>query len=287
MIKKISLLLVCGYIIMFLLGCSNKKTETNNNSDIEKTSVMVERNLSEAIGDEQKMEIDSGETEVKELEPIKNPLVLLNTYTFEPIQNVDIKSVSVELCENNTIKIFYSNELIIKIDDLECEINNVLNFCKPYNQGRLFSSSFHIFSNKEDYCGIISFEKGYVKVYKWSTDIKCPPFYSGTSNLFIMENVWLISESHYDYLTYKTVPAEFDGVVILVDLDSDEVVYFIDHKILHETVKLSIDKIQYEPDGFRIIIGNCNDSDEFVDFKLFTDNDNFRYEIYDKYSYSD
>ena len=71
-----------------------------------------------------------------------------------------------------------------------------------------------------------------------------------------------------------------------MNINTDEVAYFIEKNSLHKNVILAIDKIQYDEDGFRITIGNNLDSDEFTDFKLFTDND-FYYEIYDTYSYSD
>ncbi len=190
--------------------------------------------------------------------------------------------------ENNVLRLSYEEEDFLSIEDLGFEITGVLNLCQPYNDERLYSSSFLIFSEKKTYCGIISFQYGYVKIYNWDQQdgLYGWAYYPGYSDYYVIEDFWIEKKEYYDYKTFKTVPAEYAGLILLMNINTDEVAYFIEKNSLHKNVILAIDKIQYDEDGFRITIGNNLDSDEFTDFKLFTDND-FYYEIYDTYSYSD
>ena len=278
-------------IFVFVTGC--KKNENKNiniqqeevspeviQNEVKEEKVEVERET------EPKIESESETKEVRQLDEINNPLVLFNKFDFQPIENVEVKSVKIENEENNTLRFYYKEEPFLTIEDIGIEITGVLNFCEPHNNERLFSSSFLIFSNKVTYCGVISFRYGYVKIYTLNRQNGrhgCV-YYSGYSDYYVIEDFWIKKDEYYDYKTFKTVPAVYDGLVLVMDINTDEIVYFIDKNILHKNVLLTIDKIQYEADGFRIIIGNYFDSDEFTDFKLFTENE-FHYEIYDTYSY--
>ena len=199
-------------------------------------------------------------------------------FTYDKTKNYITKN------DDNSIKISYNDKEIISINDIGFHVNNIINLCEPYLQDRLFSSSFIIVKENNYYYALISFNKGFVKIYslKESTG---DPFYSGYSNYFFLEDTWISKNEYYDYKTFKTVPAEYDAEVMVINVETDEIIYSIDAKKLHRNTLLAIDKIQYEPDGFRVTIGNCMDSDEFVDFKLYTADDDFHYEIYDKYEY--
>ncbi len=268
------------FLSIFIFGCTKK-----TNMEAIKADITEEITINET--EKQIVEEIELQKEEKEIRKIENPLKLYKEYTFSPIQKVQLDLVSMELKEENNIEIIYDGITILVIDDIGANIQNVLNLCEPYNSNRLFTSSFLIFSEDAQLCGIISFTQGVVKIYNWETEIKCWPYYSGVSKYYLIENDWIEKESYYDYTTFKTIPAVYNGCLLLIDVATDEVVYHIDRKLLHDTIALSIDKIAYESDGFRITIGNYYDSDEFVDFKLSINNAEFSYEIYDKYSYAD
>lgn len=275
--SKIMFLMLISFLIM-LLGCNKKIDNVVSGQSREIITESSNANESHTQSNDQ----------IKENVVYKdNPLNLYREYYFSPILNYNLNLFSIENEINSSINLLYDGECILVIDDMEVKIENVLNLCKSYNNDRLSTSSFKIFTDKIKLCGIIEFNKGVVKIYSWNTEIKNTPFYSGSAKYYLIENTWIEKEEYYDYSTFKTIPASYNGSLLLVDIDTDEIVYSIDRKLLHETMLLSIDKIEYESDDFRITIGNYNDSDEFVDFKIFTDDKNFRYEIYDKYSYSD
>lgn len=265
-------------IMVFLFSCSGKKQESTTSTQSTTHPVQTETNTIEVIktAEEKKEEIPRKE--------IKNPLIFYKQYDFTPVENIDIKTVVVENTEENYININYQGNTLVSIQDIGFEITNLTNYCEPYLNDRLFSSFFIIYEEKTKYYSIISFSKGLIKIYTCKENIS-PIFYSGNSSFFLFEDNWIAKESFYDYKTFKTVPPEFDAELYLINIDNDEMLYSIESRLLHENVKLSIDKIAYENDGFRVIIGNCMDSDEFVDFKLYTSNNDFHYEIYDSYTY--
>ena len=277
--KKIRIGLFISMMVL-LFSCSGKKQD----------SVPAATSKTPAIQTEIKEDnkeipaVTAEKTEEKTRKEIKNPLIFYKQCDFSPIENIDVKSVVIENTENNCISLIYKGETLFSISDLEFEITNLTNYCEPYLNDRLFSSFFIIYAEKKQYYSVISFNKGLIKIYTCEENIS-PLFYSGTSDYFIFEDNWISKPSYYDYKTFKTVPPEFDAELYLINIDSDEMAYSIESRLLHENVKLSIDKINYEDDGFRVIIGNCMDSDEFVDFKLYTANNDFHYEIFDKYTY--
>lgn len=263
------------FFVMVLFSCAKKKETT-----IPVTNSFQEADIKTVVEQESK----DIKNEEKTRREVKNPLVFYKQYEFTPIEEINVNSVYITKNDDNSIKISYNDKEIISINDIGFHVNNIINLCEPYLQDRLFSSSFIIVKENNYYYALISFNKGFVKIYslKESTG---DPFYSGYSNYFFLEDTWISKNEYYDYKTFKTVPAEYDAEVMVINVETDEIIYSIDAKKLHRNTLLAIDKIQYEPDGFRVTIGNCMDSDEFVDFKLYTADDDFHYEIYDKYEY--
>ena len=280
--KKLTILLISFFVMTFFSGCNksgkNKKVFPELKVEINETA-----RKSEASDDN----LIENTIEIQNERVVENPLRFYKRYDFSPIDEPALKLVSMELIDESILLFSYGSERFLEINDIGFSISSILNQCTPYNDDRLVSSSFHIQTETTLYYGIINFVAGYIKIFEWTPKehLFGWPYYSGISTNFVIEYDWISNPEHYDYKKFETVPAEYDGVLLLIDIDTNEIVYSIDKTLLHKTVLLSIDKIQYEPDGFRITIGNFYDSDEYTDFKLFTDDNNFRYEIYDSYTY--
>lgn len=287
--KRILNIIIFVYFIMGLFSCNKNTKVDSGKSVLEKNNIEIVNNEKSAVVSKQ-MQDGAVQENIEENIKIKEPLALYKEFLFEPIEVNNLSLVSILLEDDNSVSIYFDNKLVIRMDDFDFEISSVLNQCIPYNDERLFSCSFHLdSSDKNLYFGIISFKYGMVKVYKWLSKENMIgwPYYSGNSQYFIIEHDWTVKPASHDVLTYELIPAIYDGNILVYNIKTDKIEYYINSKILHENILLSIDKIGYDADGFRITLGNYYDSDEYVDFKLFTDNDNFRYEIYDKYSYSD
>jgi len=280
--KKIRIGLII-YLILFLFSCSgNKKTVLQK---IESDSIAQYNDKNEQLVENDFLK--ESET-AKPRRELKNPLVFYKQYDFIPVEGININEVVYEKTDDKTIKILYQGNNIITIDDLNFEDSSVFYHNKTYNRDRQLTSSFCVFNgNIKYYDAIVSFNKGFVKIYK-STDTEYNidgPFYSGYSDYYYIYDKWMEKDSYYDYKTFQTIPAVYDGEILLIDINTDEIIYSICSKVLHDYVLLITDEIKYEDDGIRIILGDRMDSDEFVDFKLYTADDDFHYEIYDKYEY--
>lgn len=289
--RKKTLAIILIGIIAVTTGCDRKKNLQNldTSSERNENKVILEKsesyNNSSHEDNESKLKLEI-ENAMKAFIPA---IEFYTEYDFLPISTYDIKLINLQLQDNN-ILVYYDGNLLYCIEDFDNEIEQIYNNCIPYRDDRLYSCSFDIqFHNFIHYFGIINLEKGKIKIYKslQSDYQNSPPFYSGNTKFFIVDNVRKIKEKYYNYKTFKNEDAIYGGFIELYDFSNNELVYKIDKRQLHSYVLYDIDKIGYEGDDFSIRLGNCYDSDEFVDFKLFTDNDNFKYEIYDKYSYSD
>ena len=266
--------LILMTITVLFTGCNKKQQNTKENEESIKP-IKIDRKV---IVEEKQIEID-----------LKNPLELYKTYDFPLVEDAELSLFSVIKGENNSVILLYDGQELLVIDDIETEISEVRHYCIPYgNYDRTFSSAFEIYQPKGDdnyilFYGIIEFNKGLIKLYKWSriVPVGCP-WYSGNSKYYIVEEKWTKRDSYYDVWNYRTVPAVYGGVLLLIDIDTDETVYSIDKDLLYISPRFCIDKIKYEDDGFRITLGFHMDSWEFVDFKIFTENENFYYEICDK-----
>lgn len=281
--QKIKAILIISCCLIGLLSC-NKNEKSNISPENKDVGHVIK--TEDTIPNKQLQSISFQEEENLS---VKNPLALYKEYSFEPFDNIDLNLVSITLEEDNNVNFIYDNNLILKIEDIDFKIRSVLNQCVPYNSNRLFSSSFHLDTDNKLYYGIISFKYGLVKIFEWLPKEKLIgwPYYSGNSQYFIIEHDWIIKPESHDALTYKLIPAVYGGNILVYDIEMNNIVYNINSKKIHEEILLSIDKIQYEDDGFRITLGNYHDSDEFTDFKLYTADNDFHYEIYDTYSYSE
>ena len=114
-----------------------------------------------------------------------------------------------------------------------------------------------------------------------------PLFYSGNSKYFVIENIGIVRKSYYDTKTFKQVKEQYGGFLEVYNFETNELVFKVDRNLLHKTMSLKIEKIDYIGDDFHIRIGNYYDSDEFVDFYLSTNNEFFSYEINDSFSYEE
>jgi len=280
--KRIIKIMGVFFLSYCLIGCNVKKQESNEQSLLGiETSVQTIQKDIKVIEESVENNNDISPKERKE------PICFYQKYDFDIPGNISIESIKIAVKENNSIIVFNEDETIVETEALGFSVNRILNQCEPYRENRLKSSSFLIYSGDNIYFGIISLKYGYLKIYKRvsQSELIGWPYYSGFSKYFIIENDWIETESYYDSWSYKTIPAVYDGELLVYDIESDRVIYSIGAKLLHEDVLLSIDKIEYDNDNFRILIGNYYDSDEFVDFKLYTNDDNFNYEILDSFSY--
>ncbi len=284
------------FSLMLFIGC-NRKSENKNNNNLQSEPI-AEKKETEALSEKSDVAQASEEVEISNDESNKSvevekqeiylPLSFYKKYTFLPMDEVDYNSISISSVENqNEILIYYNNEIIANINDLDFTIDSILNLFTLHLEGRLFSSAFRFTSGDNEYYGLVNFKQGVIKVYKnvLPQHFVSSPYYSGLSDYFIISDTWIKKDSYYDYKTFKTISAEYACNLLMIDFNSDEIVYSLDQKVLHDNQQLSIDKINYQNNDFQITIGSYLDSDEFVDFEIFTKDSDFHYEIYDKYTY--
>ena len=282
-------------MIIFFLSCRNKKQSVNENKEVveklHETEKINNYEISNKVEDGKLNDsVSQIELEIEQFMDNFEPAIkFVAEYQFIPINNYNLNLVDFRINEQSYIDCYYSDTVLCTIDAISGEINQIYNECIPSQDARKFSAALSVKIDNDFYYCVINLEKGILKLYKslQAESQQASPFYSGDSQYFIIENDRIVKPSYYDYKSFKEVQAIYGGYIEMYDFNTNELVYKIDERLLHETIHLFIDKIEYEDDGFRITIGNHYDSDEYVDFKLFTDNDNFRYEIYDKYSYSD
>lgn len=272
------------FVVSFcsLISCKNKKTKEEEKKTF--VSEEIENNKPKIIEKPKEIEKQSEIIETPDFIPIS----LYKKYDFAPIDNPDFNLVDVILEEDNDIIMTYDNKKILIIDDITEKLDGVISLFKIFHADRLHSSAFSINSKGKLCYGVVSLEEGYVKIYEKIMDKHSVsfPYYSGKSNYFIFTDDWIVKNSYYDVWTYKDVPAVYSCFLFVYDINTDSVVYSVNSAKLHENVKLPIDEIEYENNNFIVTLGNCFDSDEYVTFKLFTEDNNFNYEIYDKYSYA-
>lgn len=237
-------------------------------------------------------EIMENKEQIKIEQAMKNfhpAIEFINEYKFSPIADFELKLLNFYLNDEKLITCSYNNQVLCLIKDITGNIERIYNNCIPFRDNRLYSASFNFKINEIYYYGVINLLEGKIKLYKsLQSDYQFSiPYYSGKDSYFIINNVRIINPSFYDYKTYSNVEATYGGYIEIYNFMTNKLEYRIDKRDLHENVLYDIDKIRYEKDGFRVIIGNCYDSDEYTDFKIYTANNDFHYEIYDKYIYSD
>lgn len=282
------------FFILFVSSCifiaCNKNNKINNltskNNDV--VEIKYEDGKNEVV--ESRTKKSTFETELEQAMKNFIPAIeLVNEYKFEPITDYDLKLVDFYQNDDNCIICTYNNKYLCTITDISERVERIYNNCIPFRDDRLFSSSFSTKLQDKYYYGVINLSKGILKLYKsLQTDYQFSiPYYSGNGSFFIINNVRIIKPAFYDYKSFNNVDATYGGYIEVYNFFTNDLVYKIDKKELHENTKYDIDKIQYQEDGFRVVIGNCFDSDEYTDFKIFIKDNSFYYEIFDKYSYSD
>lgn len=265
--------------IVFLTGCKGK--EKIKSLDVVEIPGEQETVIQEEMIPVQEFETVQDETETEE--ELVEPYVLYRQYDFAPVDNVILENVDI-IIEDDIIKIFNEGNLIISLEDLDKNIVRVENLCKKYLKGRLYSSAFYIEYKKFILPAVISWEKGFIKIYnktakdhRWNAD---EIFYSGSGEYFVMTDVWCVQPSYYDNKKFKTIEAKYDNRVYVIDINTDETVYYIEGEDLNSCPLYYIDKITYNNPNFRITLGDYYDSADFTDFEIFVEEENFRYEIY-------
>ena len=283
----LSLVLVFMFLVISI-GCNKKQDAIDSNATIK----ILDDKHSDIDNETIKKDDFISNTNLKNesvMYKFTPALEFFTEYKFDPISCSDLNLIDIRLEENKYINCYYAEQLFFMLEVFTENIDYVTNFCISYNNDRLQSAVLYIRNKEEYYYGLFNFPKGILKIYKslQAEGQHSIPFYSGDSQFFIIENKRFVKEAYYDDTTNKQVRETYCGYLELYDFNTNELIYKIDKKLLHETISLSIDKIQYDEDGLSITLGNYYDSDEYVDFKLFTNNTDFRYEIYDKYSYYD
>ncbi len=281
--KKIRIGFIISLVIL-LLSCTEKnktaETEHSNNEIVTQKEIV-------SVEAENIPQVEEKTKEVPRRE-IKNPLIFYKQYDFTPVEGIEIDNLTVEKTDDTIININYLETTLFSMEDNDFKNCAIIYHNKSYKRGRQSTNSFCIYQdNIKKYDIIISLNKGFAKIYT-SIDTEYNvdgPFYSGYSNYYLIYDKWLAKDTYYDYKTFKTIPASYDGEVLLIDINTDEIIYSIQSKMLHDYVLLTIDEVNYEDDGFRIMLGDRMDLDDFVDFKLYTSNNDFHYEIYDSYTY--
>ncbi len=287
-IVSVLLLLFAG---LLLFSCS-KKTNGQVQTNQETESISVQKEALESVTEMSENERSNFEKrlEAKVEETMKNfpPAIEMTfEYSFEPIFNYDLKLVKFLLNEENRIDCFYDGILLCTVDCIDGMSGRLYNNCVPRENGFAYSAGFEVSFEDINYYGLINLESGVLKIYKslQYAHQATPPFYSGNSKYFVIENIGVVSPSYFDTKTFKDVKEQYGGFLEVYNFETSELVYKIDRKLLHKTMSLSIEEIEYVDDSFHIKISQYYDSDEFVDFKLFAENDEFRYEILDSFSY--
>ena len=270
--------------LVLVSSCTKNKNQDYSVYQDEKNKMVSENTDKQSDYNPSKIVVDEIENAMNDF---KQGIKFFSEYKFDSITNYDLNLLSFQINADKALECYYDGNQFCIINDLNMNIEQIYNYCVPYSNYRLFSAAFGLVLNGNFYFGVINMPEGIIKVYEslQSDNQNSPLFYSGNSKYFVMDNTRIIKPRYYDYKTFRTIQDTFGGYIEIYSFLNNELVYRIDKRKLHETILLDIDKIQYEEDGFKIILGNYQDSDEFVDFKVFTDCESFHYEIYDKYTY--
>ena len=279
------------YFCLVGLLCFFSCTKKNNNQDV---AISNSQEIQQTIATETKTDVNNYETQLEsKIEDVKNSfspaIEIISEYTFEPIKDDELKLLDFIINENNNIDCLYNGNLLCVVDCINEKIDRVYNQCIPSEEGWSYSAGFEISLEKNNYYGLINLGSGILKIYK-SLQYQhqaTPPFYSGNSKYFVIENIGIVRKSYYDTKTFKQVKEQYGGFLEVYNFETNDLVFKIDRNLLHKTMSLKIEKIEYIGDDFHIKIGNYYDSDEFVDFYLYTDNEVFSYEIKASFSYEE
>lgn len=273
--KCIGVFSFCFFI--FLTGCEKK----NNIDNVGKT------NTTETVITENKQNHEVENIDfVSQSVTSKCPVKYLKDYIFEPIELFDNSLFCVELDKENTINISYDSKILLSINEIKGKVVSIINNC---NNSKIYSNVVDIKVNENKYFCVFLFSKGIMKFYKSEQpqNLQTSPLFVENNKYLIFDNFTLIKNEYYDSWTYKTIPAQYYDTIEVFDMNQNETIYSINKNDLHNNIFLYFQNVVYENDGFRIVLGCYPDSDEFVNFKLFTDNNDFHYEIYEKYSYDE
>lgn len=280
---------VLFFVSFIFISCNKNNKINNSNLENQEVANLIQGEVKLDL-EEIKNTDNSLETEIEQALKTFTPAIeLVSEYDFEPVSDFDLKLMDFSRNDDNCIICSYDKKTLCLITDVSESSDSISNNCIPFREDRLSSASFTTKVNDNYYYGVINLPKGLLKLYKsLQTDHQFSiPYYSGKDSFFIINNVRIVKPSFYDYKTFCNVDAIYGGYIEVYNFFTNEIVYRIDKRELHKNTKYDIDKINYDEDGFRVVIGNYFDSDEYTDFKIFTNENNFHYEIYDTYSYSD
>lgn len=291
---KTIILGMCLLLITLLQVSCAKKNYSSNRIEAETETVVAQEELQGAVSDSSEKESNNYEKQLEDQikEKMKNfppAIEFCAEYSFEPLNDYDLKLVDFIVNEENIINCFYDSTLLCSVDCIKGVTDKIYNNCIPTENGWAYSAGFETSLDETNYYGLINLNKGILKVYK-SLQYEhqaTPPFYSGNSKYFVIENIGVVREAYYDTKTFKNVKEQYGGFLEVYDFETNDLVFKIDRSLLHKTMSLSIEKIDYIDDNFHIEIGNYYDSNEFVDFNLSRDEEGFHYIINDSFSYDD
>ena len=285
---------MCLLLIALLQVSCTKKNDSTNKIVQETETVAAQEELQGAVSETSEKESNNYEKQLEDQikEKMRNfppAIEFCAEYSFEPLNDYDLKLVDFIINGEKIIDCFYDGTLLCSADCVKGATDRVYNNCIPTENGWAYSAGFETSLDETNYYGLINLNKGILKVYK-SLQYEyqaTPPFYSGNSKYFVIENIGVVREAYYDTKTFKNVKEQYGGFLEVYDFETNDLVFKIDRSLLHKTMSLSIEKIDYIDDNFHIKIGNYYDSDEFVDFNLSRDEEGFHYIINDSFSYDD
>lgn len=293
--KRKILFIMMGLFLtaLSLVSCA-KKNDSTNKIVKETETIAAQAELQGAVSETSEKDANNYEKQLEDQikEKMRNfppAIEFCAEYSFEPLNDYDLKLVDFIINEEKIIDCFYDGALLCSADCVKGATDRVYNNCIPTENGWAYSAGFETSLDETNYYGLINLNKGILKVYK-SLQYEhqaTPPFYSGNSKYFVIENIGVVRESYYDTKTFKNVKEQYGGFLEVYDFETNDLVFKIDRSLLHKTMSLSIEKIDYIDDNFHIEIGNYYDSNEFVDFNLFRDEEGFHYIINDSFSYDD
>lgn len=292
--RKILFIMMGLFLTALSLVSCTKKNDSTNKIVKETEAVAAQTELQGAVSETSEKDANNYEKQLEDQikEKMKNfppAIEFCAEYSFEPLNDYDLKLVDFIINEEKIIDCFYDGALLCSADCVKGATDRVYNNCIPTENGWAYSAGFETSLDGTNYYGLINLNKGILKVYK-SLQYEhqaTPPFYSGNSKYFVIENIGVVRESYYDTKTFKNVKEQYGGFLEVYDFETNDLVFKIDRSLLHKTMSLSIEKIDYIDDNFHIEIGNYYDSNEFVDFNLSRDEEGFHYIINDSFSYDD
>lgn len=269
------------FVVSFcsFISCKNKKINNGIEAPEEKE---VKKDPLEYITEKQ---THTKEVNVEDVE-IKSPVSYVKQYSFEPIENFDNNLFSVVIDDNNSIDFTYDGYVFLVIDDMNSPIEYLYSHCgKEYDY---YSEVVDFSMNGNRYNCIMLFSEGILKLYKSELpeNLQMAPLFKEKNRYLIFDHFTLVRNKYYDPWYFKEMPAQYIAEIDVYDMELNQIVYSVNKPDLHEKLFLYFENIIYDDDGFVITLGCYPDSDEYVTFKLFTEDNNFNYEIYDKYSYA-